>query len=93
MAFTPLNTLNAYLEVARRRSFAGAARDLGVSPSAVSQATSWARPANFVFTIPIPVFTMPIRAFTFRRSRCSRWADLAVHDGPKSAAEASGGAR
>ena len=37
MAFTPLNTLNAYLEVARRRSFAGAARELGVSPSALSQ--------------------------------------------------------
>jgi len=37
VAFTPLNTLNAYLEVARRRSFAGAARELGVSPSALSQ--------------------------------------------------------
>src|SRR2546422_6934496 len=49
------------------------------------QATPWARPAKFVFTIPIPVFTMPIRAFTFRRSRCSRWADPRVHDGPKSA--------
>jgi hypothetical protein len=40
-----------------------------------------------MFTIPIPVFTMPIRAFTFRRSRCSRWPDPSVHDGPKSAAE------
>src|SRR3989449_11751981 len=49
------------------------------------QATPWARPAKFVFTIPIPVFTMPIRAFTFRRSRCSRWANPRVHDGPKSA--------
>lgn len=37
MAFTPLNALNAYLEVARRRSFAAAARELGVSPSALSQ--------------------------------------------------------
>src|SRR2546427_10618189 len=37
MAFTPLNTLNAYLEVTRRRSFAAAARELGVSPSALSQ--------------------------------------------------------
>src|SRR5690348_13274221 len=37
MAFTPLNSLNAFLAVARRRSFAAAARDLGVSPSAVSQ--------------------------------------------------------
>src|SRR5512142_879502 len=37
MAFTPLNSLNAYLEVARRRSFAAAARALGVSPSALSQ--------------------------------------------------------
>ena len=37
MAFTPLNSLNAYLEVARRRSFAAAARELGVSPSALSQ--------------------------------------------------------
>jgi len=37
VAFTPLNTLNAYLEVARRRSFAGAARELGVSTSALSQ--------------------------------------------------------
>ena len=37
MAFTPLNALNAYLEVARRRSFAAAARELGLSPSALSQ--------------------------------------------------------
>lgn len=37
MAFTPLNALNAYLAVARHRSFAGAARHLGVSTSAVSQ--------------------------------------------------------
>jgi DNA-binding transcriptional LysR family regulator len=37
MAFTPLNALNAFLAVARRRSFAGAARDLGVSTSALSQ--------------------------------------------------------
>ncbi len=36
MAFTPLNALNAFLAVARRRSFAGAARDLGVSTSALS---------------------------------------------------------
>jgi DNA-binding transcriptional LysR family regulator len=37
MAFTPLNALNAFIAVARRRSFAGAARDLGVSISALSQ--------------------------------------------------------
>lgn len=37
MAFTPLNALNAFLAVARRRSFASAARDLGVSTSALSQ--------------------------------------------------------
>jgi DNA-binding transcriptional LysR family regulator len=37
MAFTPLNALHAFLVVARRRSFAMAARDLGVSASAVSQ--------------------------------------------------------
>lgn len=37
MAFTPLNSLNAFLSVARRRSFAGAAKDLGVSTSALSQ--------------------------------------------------------
>jgi DNA-binding transcriptional LysR family regulator len=37
MAFTPLNALRAYIEVARRRSFAGAARELGVSTSALSQ--------------------------------------------------------
>lgn len=37
MAFTPLNALNAFLAVARRRSFAAAARDLGVSASALSQ--------------------------------------------------------
>ncbi len=37
MAFTPLNSLNAFLAVARRRSFAGAARDLGVTASALSQ--------------------------------------------------------
>lgn len=38
MAFTPLNSLNAFLAVARRLSFAAAARDLGVSTSALSQA-------------------------------------------------------
>jgi DNA-binding transcriptional LysR family regulator len=38
MAFTPLNALNSFLGVARRRSFAEAARDLGVSTSALSQA-------------------------------------------------------
>jgi len=37
MAFTPLNSLNSFIAVARRRSFAGAARDLGVSTSALSQ--------------------------------------------------------
>lgn len=37
VAFTPLNALNAFLAVARRRSFARAARDLGVSTSALSQ--------------------------------------------------------
>ncbi len=37
MAFTPLNALNSFLAVARRKSFAGAARDLGVSTSALSQ--------------------------------------------------------
>jgi len=37
VAFTPLNALNAFLAVARRKSFANAARDLGVSTSALSQ--------------------------------------------------------
>lgn len=37
MAFTPLNALNAFIAVARRRSFAAAAKDLGVSTSALSQ--------------------------------------------------------
>ena len=37
MAFTPLNALNAFLAVARRRSFAAAAAELGISPSALSQ--------------------------------------------------------
>ncbi|MBZ4418628.1 LysR family transcriptional regulator [Myxococcus sp. RHSTA-1-4] len=37
MAFTPLNSLNAFLAVARRRSFSSAAVELGVSPSALSQ--------------------------------------------------------
>src|SRR5277367_6320262 len=37
MAFTPLNALNAFIAVARRKSFAAAARDLGVSTSALSQ--------------------------------------------------------
>jgi DNA-binding transcriptional LysR family regulator len=37
MAFTPLNALNAFLAVARHRSFAAAASDLGISPSALSQ--------------------------------------------------------
>jgi DNA-binding transcriptional LysR family regulator len=37
MAFTPLNALNAFVVVARRLSYAAAARDLGVSTSALSQ--------------------------------------------------------
>jgi DNA-binding transcriptional LysR family regulator len=37
MAFTLLNALNAFVAVARRRSFAAAGRDLGVSTSALSQ--------------------------------------------------------
>jgi DNA-binding transcriptional LysR family regulator len=37
VAFTPLNSLNAFLAVARRRGFAAASRDLGVSTSALSQ--------------------------------------------------------
>src|SRR5512147_3055163 len=37
MAFTPLNALSAFISVARKRSFAAAARDLGVSTSALSQ--------------------------------------------------------
>src|SRR6266702_11269 len=37
MAFTPLNALNSFITVARHRSFAAAARHLGVSTSALSQ--------------------------------------------------------
>jgi DNA-binding transcriptional LysR family regulator len=37
VAFTPLNALSSFIAVARRRSFAAAARDLGVSTSALSQ--------------------------------------------------------
>lgn len=37
MAFTPLNSLNAFIAVARRLSYAAAARELGVSTSALSQ--------------------------------------------------------
>ncbi|WP_375743117.1 LysR family transcriptional regulator [Corallococcus interemptor] len=37
MATTPLNALNAFLVVGRRRSFAAAAIELGISPSALSQ--------------------------------------------------------
>lgn len=37
MAFTPLNALNQFLEVARRRSFSAAAKELGISSSALSQ--------------------------------------------------------
>jgi DNA-binding transcriptional LysR family regulator len=37
MAFTPLNALSAFLSVARKCSFAAAARELGVSTSALSQ--------------------------------------------------------
>ncbi|WP_164002330.1 LysR family transcriptional regulator [Pyxidicoccus caerfyrddinensis] len=37
MANTPLNALNAFLEVARRRNFTAAAVELGVSASALSQ--------------------------------------------------------
>lgn len=37
MAFTPLNALRSFIAVARRRSFAAAARHLGVSTSALSQ--------------------------------------------------------
>jgi DNA-binding transcriptional LysR family regulator len=37
MAFTPLNALSAFVVVARRLSYAGAAKELGVSTSALSQ--------------------------------------------------------
>ena len=37
MASTPLNSLSAFVAVARRRSFAAAARELGISSSALSQ--------------------------------------------------------
>jgi DNA-binding transcriptional LysR family regulator len=37
MAFTPLNALNQFLAVARRRSFSAAASELGISSSALSQ--------------------------------------------------------
>ena len=37
MAFTPLNALNSFIAVAHRRSFAAAAKDLGISTSALSQ--------------------------------------------------------
>ena len=37
MAFTPLNALNSFIAVARHRSFAAAARHLGLSTSALSQ--------------------------------------------------------
>jgi DNA-binding transcriptional LysR family regulator len=37
MAFTPLNALNAFLAVARHKSFAAGARHLGISTSALSQ--------------------------------------------------------
>jgi DNA-binding transcriptional LysR family regulator len=37
MAFTPLNALSSFIVVARHRSFAAAARHLGVSTSALSQ--------------------------------------------------------
>jgi DNA-binding transcriptional LysR family regulator len=37
MSYTPLNSLNAFIAVARRRSFAAAARELGISSSALSQ--------------------------------------------------------
>ena len=44
MAFTPLNALNAFLAVARRRSFAAAAAELGISPSALSQSVRQLEP-------------------------------------------------
>ncbi|WP_434417884.1 LysR family transcriptional regulator [Nannocystis pusilla] len=37
MSFTPLNALNAFLAVARHKSFAAAAKELTISPSALSQ--------------------------------------------------------
>ncbi len=37
MAFTPLNALSSFIAVARHRSFAAAARHLGISTSALSQ--------------------------------------------------------
>jgi DNA-binding transcriptional LysR family regulator len=37
MSYAPLNSWNAFVAVARRRSFAAAARELGLSSSALSQ--------------------------------------------------------
>ena len=45
-----------------------------------SGASTCSRSPIYVFTIPIPVFTL-------RRSRCSRSSDPRVHDRPKSAPE------
>ena len=51
------------------RQQAGASTASGTSGSAVHDG-------------PIFVFTMPIPMFTMVRSGCSRWYDLRVHDGP-----------
>jgi hypothetical protein len=48
-----------------------------------------ARPRGGVHDAPILAFTIPILAFTMRRSWRSRWTDPRVHDRPKPALSAT----
>jgi DNA-binding transcriptional LysR family regulator len=59
MAFTPLNALNAFISVARRRSYAAAAKDLGVSASALSQSVRQLERRKKTWRVPVrgPVMT------------------------------------
>ncbi len=89
MAFTPLNALNAFIAVARRRSFAAAARELGVSTSALSQSV---RQLEARLGVALLTRTTRTVALTDRGQRLLENAGAAVDQALESLKTASTGA-
>lgn len=77
MAFTPLNSLAAFLTVARHRNFAAAAAELRVSPSALSQSV---RQLEARLGAPLLTRTTRSVALTETGRRLSEHAGPAIHE-------------
>ena len=69
MYTAPFQQLQAFLAVARHRSFSGAARDLGVSRSAVSQAV---RQLEGQLHVVLLAYLSPIQASDSSRAQARR---------------------